>query len=321
MLGAIDVGATKTLVAVAMEPRPPWTVERLDTRAGEGGDQLVERSAAALARLADREGGGLSGLRAIGVGVGGPLDRDRGVLLAPLNLGWRRYPLSTKLIESTGVPVMVDNDCNLGGVGEHQLGAGRGAEVLVYIGIGTGIGGGVIIGGRIHRGASGNAGELGRMIVDFTAAGDPPSWWQSAEFSGSGRGLADQARRLATAGLAPALLAEAGEVETITAAHVAALARSGDEPAMRVWRRGIAAISAAVASVINVLSPDVVVLGGGIPARAGAPYIQAIATEARSRAFGPNAEATRIVAAALGDDSVLAGALLLAHDATRRVTG
>jgi glucokinase len=315
MLAGIDIGGTKTLVAVAGDDGRPLAEERLVSHADRGGDQLVERAAAALGRLAARHGAGPSGFAAAGVGVGGPIVRATGGLLDPPHLGWGDYPLRERLAERLGCPVAVENDCNAGALGEHRAGAGRGAASLVYFGVGTGIGGGVVLGGRVHEGASGNAGELGHLVVELGAPPDAHGWRGHLESHASGRGLARRAALLAARGEAPALLERCGTPDAITAADVAGLAVAGDGPARAVWRRGIEALAAGVASMLNALSPEVVVIGGGVPARAGAPYVDAVAAEARDLAFGPNASASAIVGAELGERSVLVGALVLAAEA------
>lgn len=310
MLGGIDIGGTKTLVAIGDDDGRALAERRLETRSSEGGDQLVQRAAATLQELA---GGSLSELRALGVGALGPLRSSDGVLLDPPNLGWGTYPLAARLQRRTGVPTTIDNDCNAGALGELVAGAGRGAGALVYFGIGTGIGGGVILGGALVRGASDNAGELGHLIVDFGAPLDGvPSAAGTVESIAGGRGIAERARALAGAGRAPALLVRAGGVDAISAADVMELALEGDEAASAIWEDGIAAVAAAVGSMLNALSPEVVVIGGGIAVRAGESYVEAIAIQARARAFGPNATASLIVPAELGERSVLVGALALA---------
>jgi glucokinase len=310
VLGGIDIGATKTLVALGDDDGRPLAERLLETHPRDGGDQLVQRAAAALAELA---GGSLEQLRGIGVGVLGPLRARDGVLLDPPNLGWGAYPLAARLQRRTGVPTAIDNDCNAGALGELVAGAGRGARALVYFGIGTGIGGGVILDGQLVRGASENAGELGHLIVDFGAALDGrPSAAGTVESIAGGQAIAERARALAAAGRAPALLLRAGGVGAISAADVMELALEGDEPASAIWEDGIAAVAAAVTSILNALSPEVVVIGGGVAAHAGERYVEAIALQARARAFGPNANATLIVPAELGERSVLLGALAVA---------
>lgn len=314
MLAAVDIGGTKTLVALGDDAAKIRAERRLETRAADGGDQLVDRVVAALSQLAASQAVSLPSLSAVGIGVGGPLRRTAGVLLDPPQLGWGEYPLGARFLERSGLPAVIDNDCNLGALGEHRYGAGRGKSSLLYFGIGTGIGGGVIVGGQLHHGASDNAGELGRLIVDVLGREESETFAGTVESYGSGRGLALRAASLARAGRAPALLARAGSPEAITAADVAALAEAGDAQATTLWQHGIAAVAAGIASMLNALSPDVVVLGGGLPAHAGAPYVAAVARAAHAAAFGPNATASVIVRAELAERSVVVGALALAAE-------
>ncbi|MFH1474696.1 MAG: ROK family protein, partial [Chloroflexota bacterium] len=167
LLAAVDVGATKTLVAVApataggeiREPVARWRIRRLAT--DRDPDRHVVAVAAAIADL-------VAGVpvRAAGVAAPGPLDPACGVILHSPNLGWREHPFGPALAARLGVPVAVEDDANAGALGEARLGAGAGHDSVLYLTLSTGVGAGIVVGGHLVRGAHQAAGEIGHLVVD-----------------------------------------------------------------------------------------------------------------------------------------------------------
>lgn len=312
---ALDLGCTKLIAAACDSQGTPLASVRLATDADRGGDDCVRRIADACATACDQAGLSLATAAALGVGCPGPLDRGAGMVLSPPQLPWGDYPIAARLSEQLGgIPVVIDNDCKAGGLGEFRFGAAAGASSMVYFGIGTGIGGCVIVDGQIWYGASDNANELGHLVVWMDG---PPCGCGShgcLEGIASGSGMERRARLAARQGEVPALLAAAGgDPDAIDGALIVSMA-DDDAGAGRIWRDAKVALAAGVASVMNALSPEVVVLGGGIVARHGEPLVREIEAGARARALGPNRAATRIVGAALGELSVLRGAGAMAFD-------
>ncbi len=158
----VDVGGTK-IAAARVEPDGSLSRRfRADTRADEGPDGVIERICQGIEQVMGEEK-----VEGIGIACPGPLDARTGVVLSPPNLpGWDRIPLKDRLEERFGVPVRVENDANAAAWGEYLLGAGRGADPMVYITVSTGIGGGIVLDGRLYRGADTFAGEIGHTIVD-----------------------------------------------------------------------------------------------------------------------------------------------------------
>jgi glucokinase len=320
---AIDLGCTKYIVAAADDDGVELGRERGATPGAETdapGDHGVEILATALERVCARAGIDIGDASALAIGSPGPLNRRTGVILSPPQLPWGDYPLAPRLSERLGgVTVSIDNDCKVGGIGEHRFGAGAGAGSMAYFGVGTGIGGCVIVDGRVQYGESDNASEIGHLCVWMHG---PPCGCGSdgcLEGIASGSGIAARARARAREDTTWTVLQQAagGDVDSIDGAMVVAAAAAGDEPAARIWRDATVAMGAGVASMMNALSPEVVVIGGGIAARHGGEWVAQIETEARRRAIGPNADCTRIMAAQLGEDSVLRGAIALALDRAR----
>jgi glucokinase len=321
---ALDLGCTKHIAAVAgLDGR--WLGEpvREATPASAGGDAAVEVIADTVRRACAMAGVRAEEAEVIGIGAPGPLDRHTGELLAPPQLPWGpRYSFGERLCSRIGVArFAMDNDCTVGGVGEHRFGAARGTRDAVYFGVGTGVGGCVIMDGAVVHGASDNAGELGHIVVRLD---EGPRCGCGArgclEGIASGSGIAAQGRAALLAGAAD-LAAAGATVDTIDAAQVARLAADGVPTAREIWHGALRCLGAATAVMMSSLSPEVVVIGGGIPERYGEPYLAEVTAAARELAFGPNADHTRIVLAELGSLSVLHGAVAYALDAAGAVAG
>ncbi len=263
---AVDVGGT-TIAAgmvtgtgeVLLHERVPaqrdgvWRT--LDTTV-----ELLERQGAAAARLGRR-------IVALGVGVPGPIDVEAGrvgehVPHAPDLAG---LPLARLLGDRLGVPAFVDNDVNALALGECRFGAGHGARSLVVLAPGTGFGAGIVLDGRLVRGAAGFGGELGHVPVKFDGR---PCWCGGRgclAVYASGRGIAEAARaRVAGHPEAPLLAAAGGDLQAITAEGVFAAARDGDPVASAVVDEACQALGAIIGTVVNGLNPEVVIVTGGV---------------------------------------------------------
>ncbi|MDQ3806150.1 MAG: ROK family protein, partial [Acidobacteriota bacterium] len=250
----------------------------------------------------------------VGVGVPGLVNPQTGRVVISSDLpSVVRGDLLAELKGATGLPVVLDNDANAGALGEYTVGAGRGARNMFYVTIGTGIGGALILEGRLWRGVSGFAGEFGHITIDpegvecmcgnvgclETVASAPNIVRRTHE-----RLLRDSTSSLSRLGLS----------KNFTAADVAHEARNGDDFALLMIERTGRYIGTAVAAVINLLNVERVVLGGGVM-EAGELILNPIIREAGRRSFQPCFEATQIVAATLGPDAVPIGAAMLARDA------
>lgn len=310
---AIDLGCTKAIVGVAHADGTLLAHERIDTNVDEGAEQAMTRIAAALRRTCEQGGDDVTSAAALGIGAPGPLDRAAGVLLDPPQMPWGEAPIVQLLQQALGahMPWRIDNDCKVGGLGELRRGAARGANSMVYFGVGTGIGGAIVLDGMLWHGASDNAAEIGHMKVWL----DGPECGCGAlgclEGIASGSGIERRARTAITAGRDTSL-AHLGD--NVRGADVSVAAAAGDELAIELLEDASAALGVAVGSMMNALSPDVIVLGGGIAARGGDDWIEDVERRARAAAFGPNRDATRIVGPELGELSVLHGAIELAMD-------
>jgi glucokinase len=254
----LDVGGTKIL-GVAVDPADPATVlieDRVPTP--DGGDGLVDVLLELAASLAPD-------LAAMGVGVPGLVDRRGTLHMGPHLRRMQDVPLADLLTERSGRRAVVDNDANCHAHAEHLAGAARGVDEALVVTLGTGIGAGIITGGRLLHGANGFAGEPGHMVVDPNGPPCPCGKRGCWERFASGSGLGRLARDAAEAGRLDAAMALAGgDPEAVRGEHVSASARAGDAEALAVLRAFAGWIALGLANLVNVLDPEVIVIGGGL---------------------------------------------------------
>jgi glucokinase len=253
---------------------------------------------------------------AVGVGVPGLVNPQTGRVVISSDLPSAvREDLREALRQATGLPVALDNDANAGAMGEYAAGAGRGSRNMFYVTIGTGIGGALVLDGRLWRGASGFAGEFGHITIDpegiDCACGNVGCLETVASAPNIVRRTHERLMRDSTSSLS-----RLGLNKNFTAADIAHEAKNGDDFAAMMMARTGRYIGTAIAAVINLLNTERVVLGGGVMG-AGELILNPIIEEARRRSFQPNFESTQIVAATLGPDAVPIGAALLARDAAQ----
>ena len=311
---ALDIGGTKVAAAVVDASGrthsfavAPTQTERDPERAL---DALFELGRAALAEA----GTEWKAIEAVGIGCGGPLDPERGILLRPPHLpGWRDVPITALAEDAFERPAVLENDGAAAAAGEHRYGAGVGTRHMVYLTISTGVGGGVIADGRLYRGAHGNGGELGHVTVDWNGRVCRGCGRRGClEAYASGTSIAERvSEALAASGATSAL---AGSAEA-TAADVAAAAREGDTLARAVWDETVRALACGVISIVNVFEPELVVLGGGV-SREGEQLLAPVREAVRAHAMTPGGQAADVVAAKLGDRVGVVGAAAVAFERT-----
>lgn len=309
----VDLGGTSINVGVV--PFHGGTVlgmRSLPTEPERGAKAVVDRMCGMIreaVRDARREGG-FAADAVVGVGVGspGPLDRETGTVLDTPNLGWRNFPLRDLVANEVGLEAELDNDANAAALGETWLGAGRDVECLIAVTLGTGIGGGVVIGGEVHHGASDVAGEIGHMTIDSTGRRCNCGNYGCLEAYASGPAIAARAVEGLETGVTSALpeMVE-GDLSAITAETVYEAIVAGDLYARDVMRETARLLGTGLANLINVLNPEMIVISGGVT-RAGDHIFEPLRAEVRRRAFRQAADACRIVASELGEQAGVVGA-------------
>ncbi|HEY0776602.1 MAG TPA: ROK family protein [Gemmatirosa sp.] len=309
----VDLGGTNISVGSVLAESGREVVVRTGlTRAELGAeavvDRIVEMIETVVALTMAEEGVARSAFAGVGVGAPGALDRARGVVVVAHNLRWRDLPLRTLIAERVGLDATLDNDANCATLGEWWTGAARGARNVVGITLGTGIGGGLILDGRLYHGASDVAGEIGHTTIDTAGRRCACGNYGCLEAYASGPNIALRAREAIEAGEAsilPDLVG--GDVTQITAATVYEASDRGDALAREVVRDTARFLGAGIANLLNVFNPDVVVLAGGVM-RAGEALFDPLRAEVRRRAFRPAVDAARIVPGALQGTAGIVGA-------------
>jgi glucokinase len=302
-----DLGGTKMLVGVVDADS---RVLRRETEAsiGRSGEEIVDTLERELREAMEAH----PGVRAAGLGIPCTIDRERGVAINAVNLPLSDIPIRDLMRERIGLPVFVDNDANVAMLAEHRFGAAKGARNAIMLTIGTGIGGGVLIDGRVYRGSTGAGAELGHMVIDL----DGPPCQGSCPNHGcleavaSGTALAREGREAAERQPGSALGRALAAGERIDGRAVTEAALAGDGPATDVVATIGRRIGAALSGLANIFEPDVIVIGGGVMA-AGELLLEPARQELRTRALPPQ-HRTPVVAAELGPEAGLIGAATMA---------
>jgi glucokinase len=285
----------------------------IPTRADLGSDAVVDRITQLVERVAAETMAATGAQREhiLGVGIGspGPLDRETGVVILTPNLGWNNFPLRERISSAVRLPATLDNDANCATLGEWWLGAARGAKLVVGLTIGTGIGGGLILDGRLFHGASDVAGEIGHTTIDANGRRCGCGNYGCLEAYASGPAIAERARE-ALAGGEPSVMPAAvgGDLSRLNAAMVYDAAKQGDRLAQEVVRETARLLGIGIANLLNVFNPEVVVLAGGVT-QAGDQLFEPMRAEVRRRAFKPAVDACRIVPGALQGNAGVIGAV------------
>ncbi len=304
LYGAIDLGGTKLRAVVAdLEGNICGEIIR-PSEADEGPDRVIARMIETLEEAASASGLPVSGLRAVGVASPGALDLVHGrVFEAPQLPGWDGVPLVQIMSERLGLPVLLENDANAAALGENRFGAGRGTRYLIYLTISTGVGGGIIIDGKVYHGATGAAGELGHMVVWFNGPRCLCGNRGCLEAISSGTGLAWRAQELVDRGEAPGLERIKRERGELDADEIADAARAGDEDARRLFDESGLYLGIALANYINIFNPEMIVPGGGVVAGAADLFLDRAEETMRDLARKEPLRYVRLERAMLGDRS------------------
>jgi len=305
----VDLGGTNIRAAVFDEGMEVLGRFEMPTLAQEAADDVIGRIAACVREALDRSSVGAGDIGGVGVGAAGLTDWRTGVVVLASNLGWKNVPLKERLQQQLdGLRVEVDKDTNAAALAEARLGAGREFKHFLYVTAGTGIGGGLILGGALYRGATGGAGDIGHVVVDPDGPPCGCGGHGCVEVFSSGAGMVDRAREMLSGGAQAA--SSSMTVEGLTTEAIFESANQGDAVAAEVVETAGRALGLALAGYVNLNNPEAIVLGGGV-ARAGKVYTDPVERELRRRALPALGEVVRLVPPALGDDVGVAGAALL----------
>ncbi len=307
---AIDLGGTKFVTALVSFDGQIVAREHNPTLADEGCEAVFHRLLLAMRRTVEAAAMPLNSVSHIAFAAAGAVDSSRGVVTDSPNLpGWHNIPLRGIVEEETGIPTIVINDANAAALGELHFGAGQGVKNMIYLTVSTGIGGGIIIGGKLYTGSSGCAGEIGHTTVDVNGPRCTCGNIGCLEMLASGKAVAREARRLIKQGGKTILreLAE-GNADNITAQTVAAAAQKADALALGVVSRAAECLGLGMVNLVNIFNPDLIVVGGGM-AKMGDALLDGARKVVMERAFSLPANRVRIVAGHLGDNASVLGAV------------
>ncbi|MDF1503400.1 ROK family protein [Roseisolibacter sp. H3M3-2] len=310
----VDLGGTNIVVgAMPTDGSREIGVRSQPTRSEQGPDAVVDRICEMIDNVVSQtrleEGVGRDAFLGVGVGAPGPLDREKGIVVVAPNLGWRNLPLRQLIQERVGLDATLDNDANCATLGEWWTGAAKGGRNVIGVTIGTGIGGGMILDGRLYHGSSDVAGEIGHMTIDSNGRRCKCGNYGCLEAYASGPNIALRAREALESGEASVLPSMVdGQLDRITAATVYQASEQEDPLAREVVRDTARFLGAGLANLLNVFNPDVVVIAGGVT-QAGEALFEPLRAEVRRRAFRSAVESCRIVPGTLPGTAGVVGAV------------
>ena len=308
----VDLGGTKLLAGVV---GPDLAVRHRVRRQAFGLDHA--RLMATIVDAVDEAREAVDEeVAAVGFGIPATLDRRTGVAVYSTHLPLADVPFATVMSERLGLPVAVDNDGNCAVLAEARHGAGDRSGDVVMLTLGTGIGGGLVLGGRLQRGWIGAGGELGHMVIDMDG---PPCQGKCPnrgclEVMASGSALVREASLRVARRPDTALGHALEEGRELTGPFVTELAHDGDPVALDAIQTVGRALGVGLSSLVNMLNPEVIVIGGGVIA-AGEMLLEPARSEMHRRALAPARDAVRVVPAAFGEEAGMMGAALLAREA------
>ncbi|MBK7319617.1 ROK family protein [Candidatus Villigracilis affinis] len=321
LVAAVDMGATHMNIAIADFSAKIIAEKSLPLDIRNGPQICMPEVSRSLKELLAENGISQSQLMAVGIGVPGPVITDAGMVVSPpIMPGWDGYPIRKTLEQELGCAISLNNDAELGALGEWAYGAGRGEKNLAFIKVGSGIGAGLIINQQIYGGTTGSAGEIGHITIDENGPLCTCGNHGCLEAFAGGHAIALQAKKLVESG--KRTLLSSIPMENLTAQEVAKAARRGDLPAQDIIMRAGTFIGIAIAGLVNLFNPGAVIIGGGV-AQSGDLLTTSIRQAVGERSLRASGRGVHITTAMLGRRSSLMGATVQAvniaiHDAIEK---
>ncbi len=310
---AVDLGGTKMVIAlVSPDGRIPRRLD-LTTSATEGHKVVIERMFSGIDSLLGKSGLSREQLRAISIAAAGIIDMDGGMITGAPNLpDWKDIPLKRIVAERYGMDTFLVNDADAAILGEHRFGAGEGQNNLVLLTLGTGIGGGIIIDGKLYTGSSGGGAELGHMVIKEDGPECGCGNNGCLESLASGTAIAREAKKRIGKGEKSSLNELVhGRPDDITAETVHQAAQEGDSLALEVIGEAAHYLGIGVLNLVQIFNPEMVILGGSV-AQMGDLLFEPVRKMVKEKAFPLMAKSVQIVPARLGNDAGVIGAAVFA---------
>ena len=310
---AIDLGGTKIFTALISNKGQVMAREYCLTLADEEPQSVINRILSAIDHLLNQRNIDSSQLDSISIAAAGAIDFDKGLVTSSPHLpGWHDVPLRDMVKEKYKVNTFLINDASAAALGEHHFGAGKGVNNLILLTLGTGIGGGIIINGRLYSGQCGSAGEIGHTTIDVNGPRCSCGNTGCLETLVSGTAVAKEAIRRIRQGEGSSLTEIVdGKIENITAEKVSLAAQGGDSLASEVILKAATYLGVGIVNLVNIFNPEIIIIGGRM-AKMGDLLLNPARQVVRERAFRLPAQAVQIVPAQLGDDAGVLGAAVFA---------
>jgi glucokinase len=309
-----DLGGTKMLAVVYDSNFKALGLSRKKTKGHEGKKAGLERMVAVVEEAMQEASVKREDLRAIGIGCPGPLDLKRGIIHEAPNLGWKHVAVRDTLQDEFHCPTVVSNDVDAGVFGEYKFGAGQGANCVVGVFPGTGIGGGCVYQGQLIQGANCTAMEIGHIPIMPQGPLDGAGNAGTLEALASRLAISSAAAAAAYRGHAPCLMDAVGT--DIASIRSGALAKSmKEDPAVRqILEQATQHLSLGVVTLVHLLAPDVIVLGGGLVEAMPEFFVKSVSKAVRERVLPAYRDVFKVLPAALGDDAAVLGAAAWARE-------
>ncbi|HCW03809.1 MAG TPA: glucokinase [Clostridium sp.] len=303
----IDLGGTKIKGALADLEGNIISSNTVLTDAFKGEKAVLDRINGVIARVLEEGGKTINEIKAIGIGSPGPLDSKKGIIITSPNLPFRNFNIVSEVKKVYDLPVYLENDANVAAIGEYMFGAGKGKRNMIYVTVSTGVGGGAVLNGKLYKGSTSNALEIGHT----TLLPDGPKCncgnYGCLEAFSSGTAIARQAREALEAGLETSL----SQYEKVTSYEVYVEAQKGDKVSKDILEKSFTYLGIGIANTIVSFDPEMIVIGGGV-SKMGSVMFDKINEVVKVRTLEAMADACEIVVAGLGEDAGVKGAVALA---------
>ena len=303
----VDLGGTKISTAISTIEGNILANVVLPTKAEEGEAAVLGRIVQSIDEVIVGSSTSIDEIEAIGIGSPGPLDAKKGIIITTPNLPFKNYNLVQPLKEKYNIPVYLDNDANAAAIGEYMFGAGKGKNSIVYFTVSTGVGGGAVLDGKVYRGHTSNALEIGHTTVDPNGPRCNCGNLGCLEAMSSGTAIAKKGKEAVSTNVETSLKKH----DTVTSYEVFKEAEAGDEVAKDIIDNALTYLGIGVANAIATFDPEMIIIGGGV-SKAGDIVFDTVKKVVNKRCFKSMAESCEIVPAGLGSDAGVVGAVALA---------
>lgn len=301
----VDLGGTKIYTAISNQLGEIIEEEVVPTEASKGAEQVIAKIINSIKKVSKNIEA--DHIKAIGIGSPGPIDAKKGLIVSPPNLPIRNFNVVEAIKNEFGLPTFLDNDANAATLGEYIFGGGKGCENMVYITASTGVGGGAILNGKIYRGSTSNALEVGHTTVNPSGRACGCGNIGCVESMSSGIYIEKMAKDYLRSGVTTSL----NNYESVTAKEVFKEAANGDEIANQILSETLSYLGIAVANCANIFDPDKIIIGGGV-SNGGDIVFEKINEQMQARCLGPIREHCKVEKAQLGGKAGVIGAVALA---------